>query len=264
MAASYIIAYLVTIIFWIWIIRKYDRFEKEPLKNVLFVFIAGGLISSFPAGFFNHLFAEMIGFDFFSETGTAFTLEKTSLFFGFVGLNEEFWKAAATVLLIRRMKEFDEPADGLVYSMSVAFGFSVFENFDYTEKYGLTTFIYRQINAVPLHIGLAGIWGLGITKAKFQAGEKYFSTLVPYVLIAAVIHAIYNLSATYQVHPLLDAIIPVAIAMLLLSFAVRKIRKYAGMGISSIRLYCPSCGASYEPGSIYCSQCGFKVGDLQP
>ena len=257
---QYIIIYLITIVFWIWIIRKYDRFEPEPLKNVLFVFAAGGLLSSFPAGLFNMIFSNMIGYDFTSGTEASYSLEKMGIFYGFVGLNEEFWKAAATVVLIRRMKEFDEPADALVYSMSVAFGFSVFENFDYTEKYGLSTFIYRQINAVPLHIGLAAIWGMGIARGRFRNRCKYFYTLIPYVILAGIIHGFYNLSATYQLSPVLAIVIPAAIALLLIRFAVRKIRKYAENFAPVDPFVCPSCNFPYESGSIYCSQCGNRLG----
>ena len=35
---------LISIAFWLWIILKYDRFEREPLKTVVLMFLLGGLI----------------------------------------------------------------------------------------------------------------------------------------------------------------------------------------------------------------------------
>lgn len=256
----FIISFFITIVFWLWIIRKYDRFEREPLMTVVFIFGVGGLISSFPAGICNQIFSELIGYDFSADSEINYGVHKIGLFYGFVGLNEEFWKAFATVVLIRRMKEFDEPADGLVYGMSVAFGFSVFENFDYADTYGLTTFIFRQINAVPLHIGLAAIWGIGITRAKFVNNGRYFKTMLPYVIFAALIHAAYNLSTTHLVNPLLSLIIPSVIAIILILFAVRKIKSYSVQGPFSDRTICNFCQTPNYPDSRLCVKCGKKLG----
>jgi len=89
-----------------------------------------------------------------------------------VGLNEEFFKAFAAVILLRRLKDFNEPADALVYSMTVALGFAMLENIEYVPRYGFFSVYVRQFNAVPLHLGLAAIWGMGIAKAKFLNGVE--------------------------------------------------------------------------------------------
>ncbi len=47
-----LISFLTSITFWLWIILKYDRFEREPLKSILFVFIVGGLMSSMQTAVF--------------------------------------------------------------------------------------------------------------------------------------------------------------------------------------------------------------------
>lgn len=254
-----ILTFFITIIFWLWIIRKYDRFEREPLMTVLFVSGVGGLISSFPAGLFNQMFSGMISYDFTGDSEVNYSIGKIGLFYAFVGINEEFWKAFATVVLIRRMKEFDEPADGLVYAMTVAFGFSVFENFDYADKYGLSIFAFRQINAVPLHIGLAAIWGIGIAKAKFIKKGSYYSTLLPYVIFAAIMHAVYNLSTTHLVNPFLSLILPSVIALTLILFAVRKIKAYSAKGPFSHHIICHNCQTPNYPDAILCGRCGQKL-----
>lgn len=255
----YIASFLISIIFWIWIIRKYDRFEREPLKNVLFVFIIGGLISIIPASVFNVLFGYILNYKLDPYSAENYGLGKLLVLNGFVGLNEESWKALATALLIRKMKQFNEPADALVYGMTVAFGFSVLENIEYSVKFGFYAFFIRQFNAVPLHIGLAAIWGMGIAKAKFINQGKYFRTIVPYVMIAAFFHAIYNLSAMLSVSPLLNLLIPSIIAFLLIRYAVRKIKRYTEEGPFSHMLICQNCHAANGPDARICQKCGQEI-----
>ncbi len=152
------------------------------------------------------------------------------LFLGFVGINEEFWKAAATILLIRRLKQFNEPADALVYSMTVALGFAVIENIEYAIRYGSAIIYYRQFNAVPLHLGLAAIWGTGIAKAKFEHGGKYLKTILPYLVLAGAIHFGYNITVFLTTNHISHILIPALIAIYLIRLAVRKIKRYAEEG----------------------------------
>ena len=239
-------------------IRKYDKFEREPLRALLFVFVIGGLISSFPAGIFNSLFGYFINFDFIKHRVLDQGIVKPLLFYGFVGINEEFCKAMATVWLIRKSRDFDEPADALVYSMTVAFGFSLFENIDYTLRLGITSFFIRQFNAVPLHIGLAAIWGIGMAKAKFLHRGKYLATMAPYILGAAFLHFVYNFAPNLIGNPILSFILPFVFAFVLIKFALKKIRQYAEDGPYSNQLYCRHCDTPNLLIAKVCKNCGEK------
>jgi protease PrsW len=258
----YILSFLVSIIFWLWIIMKYDKFEREPLRSILFVFIAGGLISSVSAGLLNHLFILISSHYFNYGTAENLITEKSLLFYGFVGINEELLKAAVTILLIRKMKNFNEPADALVYAMTVAFGFATFENIVYSLKFGFFVFFVRQFNAVPLHIGLAAIWGIGIAKAKFLHQGKYIYIIAPYVLIAAFVHTIYNISITHIPRSLITFIILSVFAFFLIRYAIRKIKRYAEDGPFSNRLFCHNCSTVNFPFERVCKKCGQKF-DLE-
>ena len=256
------LSFLISIIFWLWIIMKYDMFEPEPIKSILFVFVVGGLVSVIPAGILNEVFKFIVNQCFDKGLVRNTAIEKSHLDYGFVGFNEETIKAVVTILLIRRMKGFNEPADALVYSMTVALGFSMFENIAYLMKYGLVTFYIRQFTAVPLHIGLAAIWGVGIAKAKFLRKGKYFYTVAPYILIAALIHIVYNVSTTLIINPFLIIIILSVIAFFLIRFAIRKIRRYAQDGPFANRLFCHSCNTVNFPYERICKKCGQKF-DLE-
>ncbi len=252
----YILSFGVSLVFWLWIIRKYDKFEKEPLLNILFVFLAGGILSIIPAGVMNLIVGEILQYSLSSENEAGYGISKILAFYGFVGINEEFWKATATVLLIRKMKQFNEPADALVYSMSAAFGFAFFENIDYTDKFGLSVFFVRQATAVPLHVGLAAIWGIGIAKSKFQVHQKYRITLVQYVLLAALIHAVYNLSIVMVNDGLLNLVIPVVISLFLIRMAINRIKKYSEESPFSKRLICHNCHTENFTFARKCRICG--------
>ena len=253
-----LISFLTSITFWLWIILTYDRFEREPIKSVLFVFIVGGLMSSIPAGLLNHVFKSLLNQLIMNGSPGFTNTEMSSLFYVFVGINEETLKALATILLIRRMKEFNEPADALVYAMTVALGFAVFENIIYFMKYGLINFYIRQFNAVPLHIGLAAIWGMGIAKTKFIHQGNYFIRVLPYVLFAALIHSIYNYITTLVIHPGLTLFVLAVFAWFLIRFAIRKIKHYAEDGPFANRLFCHACGTVNFPDERVCKKCGEK------
>ncbi|MFZ4522518.1 MAG: PrsW family glutamic-type intramembrane protease [Bacteroidales bacterium] len=254
--ALVIFSFLTSIVFWLWIILKYDKFEREPLLSILFVFVTGGLTSAIPAAILNGLFDAVA--DHYFHAGIAGMATDNKAFFPclFVGLNEESLKALATILLIRRMKNFNEPADALVYAMTVALGFAVFENIGYYMRYGLTTFYIRQLNAVPMHLGLAALWGMGIAKAKFLHRGKYLLKVAPYVLAAALVHGLYNFSAGLNDNRVLTILLLSVFAFFLIRHAIGKMTRYAEDGPFANRLFCHQCNTVNFPDERSCKNCG--------
>ena len=118
----------------LYIIYRYDKYEPEPVIILILTGIAGGLMSSVPAALFNTAAVSILGPGslFLSDSNAAvdsFTLLKFSFF---VGFNEEIWKSAAALFILKRLKHFNEPADALIYSMTIALGFAAFENIEDT------------------------------------------------------------------------------------------------------------------------------------
>ncbi len=213
---------------WLYLIYRYDKYEPEPVLVLLAVGILGGIISSIPAALFNGIAGYLTGAERMLDSGItgSAVVPQYFRFAMFVGFNEEFWKAAATVLLVKKLKDFNEPIDGLIYSMSVALGFAALENIEYTMAGGMFNLVLRSLTAVPMHIGLAAIWGAGISRAKYLKGGRYFSTLVPYVVTAALVHALYNF--IQFVMPPNIYLLPVAMvfALVLTASAARRLKKY--------------------------------------
>ncbi|MBL0267035.1 MAG: PrsW family intramembrane metalloprotease [Leptospiraceae bacterium] len=116
---------------WLRFLYQYDRVEPEPILVVLKVIFFGGLISTFVAGAINSAFSSISGIPIGSD---ALSFGNSFIISTFVGFNEEIVKAIVTVLLIRNLKDLDEPIDAVIYATAVGLGFSVFENLQYTQE----------------------------------------------------------------------------------------------------------------------------------
>jgi RsiW-degrading membrane proteinase PrsW (M82 family) len=62
-------------------------------------------------------------------------------------------------------KEFDEPYDGIVYSVMVGMGFATIENIMYVMQHGYATAFVRMFLSVPAHGTFAVLMGYSIGKA---------------------------------------------------------------------------------------------------
>lgn len=215
---------------WLYLIYKYDKYEPEPLMILIFTGIAGGLMSSIPAAFLNSIAASVFNITTFFSSGadtpsSGADLLKFSLF---VGFNEEIWKSLAALFILKRLSHFNEPADALIYSMTIALGFATFENIEYTLIGGLDLLVLRSVTAVPLHVGLAAIWGMGIAKGKYLKEGRYFAVMVPYVAAAALLHALYNY-ILFTVESSFSLIIAVIISLSVIRYASKRLKEFVEM-----------------------------------
>jgi len=163
-----------------------DRF-REPNKEIIKVFVYG-IIITFPAFYLNTsllgIFASMtISKNLISSFLTAAPVEETLKF-------------CVLYFLVYKMKDFNEPIDGVVYGVTVSLGFATLENFYYV--YFLSDFydisdrglaIIRSFTAVPAH-GVFGV-AMGYFFMKYCFAKKqsnlFFCILVPFLL-----HGFYN------------------------------------------------------------------------
>jgi len=271
-----------SVVFWLYFINRYDKLRPEPMGAIIKVLLVAGFLSTLLAGFLNSGFAALLGFDLMGEYTNS--VLKSFLFSAFVGLNEEFFKFLFTYVMVRSLKEFDEPIDGLIYGMTGGLGFAFFENIDYGLMGGTFTAIIRNFSAVPLHIAVAAVWGIGLSKARFSGEQNpnYILHSKNYILIAAGIHALYDfLLFASEGTPLSGYMffVSVAIAFITLSFAVKKLKEFAphsaivneqerlrkesftshedGSFSGEHISYCRYCGTKrYAEDALYCHNCG--------
>lgn len=171
----------LAISFWIY---HQDKYEKEPLLT-LFTCFGWGCISTIPA---------ILGQLYFRDTENPHDLFITFLFSFFViALTEEFSKFLFLRLYAYPREAFNEPMDGIVYSMMVGMGFATVENilYAFSEQGGFATAIGRALTAVPAHGSFAVMMGAYIGLAKFVP-EKRDNFMFTSLALPIFFHGIYD------------------------------------------------------------------------
>lgn len=179
-----ILAILPGVLICLWIFYR-DRHNKEPILFLAICFLAG-IGSSYPA-----IFLEEFWFNYgIKESGDI--LETFVLAFGVVAFSEELVKFVCVMLFAYPWKAFDEPLDGIVYSVMVGMGFATIENIIYAGIYGPETTILRAFTAVPAHAAFAIFMGYHIGIAKFsETKEKFWHIFIGFAG-AVVLHGAYD------------------------------------------------------------------------
>jgi RsiW-degrading membrane proteinase PrsW (M82 family) len=70
------------------------------------------------------------------------------------------------------LESFQEPFDGVVYSVMIGMGFATVENIEYVSKFGLETGVARMFLSVPAHASFAVLMGYNVGLAKFRPERK--------------------------------------------------------------------------------------------
>lgn len=99
-------------------------------------------------------------------------------FFAFivVACSEEGSKFAAVKWYAYPKKVFDQPADGIRYSVMIAMGFATVENIIYVQQHGIGTAVLRMLISVPVHAAFGIIMGYytGLAKLNKAKSILYF------------------------------------------------------------------------------------------
>ena len=167
-----------------------DKF-REPKKSIIKVFIHGILIT-IPAYFLNTAFG-----DYFYNR----TLVSEHLIGSFLTAAplEEGLKFLVLYFLVYKMKDFNEPIDGIVYGVCVSLGFATLENFYYvyaidwgSQSTSMSVAYLRAFSAVPMHALTGCIMGYFFMKYSFVSRKDnlFFCFFIPFLL-----HGFYNLFA---------------------------------------------------------------------
>lgn len=159
-----------------------DRYDREPIRLLLKVFIMGSL-SALPTMIVEKALLNLNVFT--GLLGAAYTA------FIVAGCTEEFFKRTVVMRYAFHRAAFDEKLDGIVYSVYAALGFATVENINYV----VFTFpdspylgLYRGIFSVPAHMLFAITMGYYLSLAKFACEDDlckaYFrkSLTVPILL----------------------------------------------------------------------------------
>ena len=171
-----------------------DRFNREPHLNLLICFLLGCL-SVLPAILIQLLTVKPV--ERLMGEGILYTAVFAYLI---VGLSEEWSKYIMLRSYAYPRKSFDEPFDGIVYSVMIGMGFATVENILYVQQHGLGTAVVRMFLSVPAHATFAVLMGYFAGKAKFKPERRKFY-LFTGIFWAAFFHGTYDFLLFLQGNP---------------------------------------------------------------
>ena len=160
-----------------------DKHEREPI---------GFLMRSFFFGVLS-VFVTLIlskGISLFVVIDEQNVGQRAIHAFLIVALVEEFSKFIFIRGILYNNRNFNEPFDGIVYSVMVSMGFATFENILYVLEGGVGTALMRMFTAVPAHATFAILMGYYLGKAKFEHKKAHYAF---YALgVATLFHGAYD------------------------------------------------------------------------
>lgn len=192
---------LAPIVFIITYFYLRDKYDREPLRNLIITFFLGIAISA-PVLWISDNLSEL------THTSTQSPFPQLLLYALFVvATTEESMKYLVLRLFCYNQKEFDEPYDGIMYGVATAMGFAAIENVIYVmnggEKTGLEIGLLRMFTAVPAHAVFGAVMGYFVGKAKFISQQKDATiTHIIGLLFAICLHGIYDFFIFYDAETL--------------------------------------------------------------
>lgn len=160
-----------------------DKHEPEPVGALVQAFLMGvlstviTLLASIPL----QALLPIDEKDLTSQAVHAFVL---------VALLEELSKFIFLRGILYNSQNFNEPFDGIVYSVMVGMGFATFENVLYALEGGWEVALVRMFTAVPAHATFAVLMGYYLGKAKFARRPGWIALQA--LAIATVFHGAYD------------------------------------------------------------------------
>jgi RsiW-degrading membrane proteinase PrsW (M82 family) len=210
------------VIFWAGYHYHKDRALPEPPANLLLCFVLGIIAAYLTKAMYVGL--EPLGLRF---DAVALASKSGLGFFAYamlaIGPIEELTKMIPFLVIVTRLKAFDEPLDGIIYASFIALGYAAVENYYYLDFLTTTEAVARGFAGPVIHIVFASIWAYRITRA-FLDGRSVVWPACAGFFIAAGLHGFYD----YLVlrHPV--TALPIA-ATLIASIWIWRLRLMQGM-----------------------------------
>lgn len=172
-----------------------DKYEKEPIRLLLWGLLVGALLT-IPIAMVEFGLSAIGG-------GFAGNLYANAAYQSFVvaGFTEELFKFLGLLVIFWRRKEFNELFDGIVYAVFISLGFAAVENVLYVLQHGQGVGLLRAVTAVPAHLLFGVAMGYYFGMARFfpeKRNHMFFKALAVPILL----HGFYDFMIFSQ-HPLM-------------------------------------------------------------
>ena len=165
-----------------------DRYEREPLRQILMAF-GLGLYAMIAAQGMANTAEGWLSEDWLRTGGEPARLVDAFVLSGFV---EELAKWVVLMAAIYHWDEFDEPMDGVVYGVAIALGFATLENFLFVTRLGLGVAWLRGLFAVPAHALFGATMGYYAGRTKFDRGPLLWRDRVLCLAAPVAFHGAYD------------------------------------------------------------------------
>ena len=144
-----------------------DKYRREPI-GVMLVTFALGAASLVPAAITSLSLQKLTGW----RSSTPSLVQALLGAMIIVGLVEEGAKFLVVRFYAYHLPEFDEPYDGIMYSVMAALGFATLENIIYILSNGAGTGVMRALLAMPSHAFDGVLMGYFLGEAKFARNDR--------------------------------------------------------------------------------------------
>lgn len=167
---------------------KRDKYEKEPIKLLIKVFIFGGL-TVIPIFFIETWLGNYWDIKYNYPANEMLTAAFKA--FLVAASTEEVFKILVFFIFIWKNVNFNEKFDGIIYAVYISLGFAAIENLMYVFSNGMQTGIMRAFTAVPAHTVFATSMGYFLALAKFKKNNTFIYLLAS-LFVPILLHGFYD------------------------------------------------------------------------
>jgi len=187
---------VLPVIFWAAYHYHKDRLLPEPLQNLLLCFGLGLLAAGISKAAYVGL--ELLGLRY---DAVALADDSTIGLFAFsmlaIGPIEELAKMLPFLIIVVRLRAFDEPLDGIIYASFIGLGYAAAENLNYLEFLSPLEAAARGFAGPVVHILFASVWAYWISRA-WLAGDAIARPAFYGFLLAVFLHGLYDFLVLLQ------------------------------------------------------------------
>jgi len=217
------VAPAITLLF---IFYRLDRRNPEPFWLLIRLYIFG-MISVLPILLVETILGIINIFQFFDTD-----LKNVYSAFAVAGFSEEIFKWLFVYFIAYKHAAFDEPLDGIIYSVFVSLGFATVENILYVLDGSYSVAITRAILSVPAHMLFAVSMGYYLSLSKFAMDEKNALFVLKSLVVPIFLHGMYDYILMTRYTFLLLLFIPYMIWMWI--FNIKRLKRYHQLAKTAI------------------------------
>ncbi len=251
------IAVILSTVYWLYFLLKYDKVEREPIDTVVGIGFTGAILSVGGVFIYGAIFYTVFPFaEIVNDHASWFFCAFDGMH---VGLYEEFMKMGAALLLVMTLKQFNEPVDAIIYSMTIGMGFAAIENVIYAMSNGFGILFVRSMISMPVHMGCAAVWGLGIATFRYNSSKSLIKTLLPFYLVSAFLHGLFDFIhfMDLSVTPTLGFAIIFTIGIM--AWSKRQLKYLVSQSPFLEKGKCPECDTFNDEDARFCLKCGASL-----